>query len=109
MNKRTDDILNSLDGVTRASAPVYFYSKLRTRMERQLVPATEKGWALRPVYAIIALFVVLLINAAVLFRDSNVQTPSNLANASDTDSMQSLASEYRVNDAGSIYDLNQDK
>ena len=108
MAKRTEDILNSLDGIKRASAPDFFYSRLRARMERQLIPDNRSGWILRPVYAIIALFVILLINAAVLLKDSQ-ETNNSLASTTDTESMQSMAAEYRVNDAGSIYDLNQDK
>jgi hypothetical protein len=108
MTKRTENILNSLDGIQRAKAPDFFYSRLRARMERQLGPEKASGWVLRPVYAIIALFVVLLINAAVLLRDSNEPSP-NLASATDTETMQSMASEYRVNYVSSIYDLNQDK
>ena len=77
-------------------------------MDRELLPDTTSGWVLKPVYAIIALFVVLLINAAVLFRDTR-ETMNNLASNTDTETMQSMASEYRVNDGGSIYDLNQDK
>ena len=77
-------------------------------MENQLIPDNRSGWVLRPVYAIVALFVILLINAAVLLKDSQ-ETTISLASSTDTESMQSMASEYRVNDAGSIYDLNQDK
>lgn len=108
MAKRTEDILNSLDGIHRAKAPDFFYSRLRARIERQLLPDSTSGWVLRPVYAIIALFVVLLINAAVLFRD-NQEPSNNLASNTDTETMQSMAAEYRMNDGGSIYDLNQDK
>jgi hypothetical protein len=106
-NKRVDEILNSLNGVKRASVPDFFYTRLRVRMEKQLLPGNERGWALRPVYALIALFIVLLINAAVVFRSSD-NTETNLA-SNDAESVQSLAAEYRVTDAGNVYDLNQDK
>ncbi len=108
MEKRTEDILNSLDGIKRATAPDFFYSRLRARMEKQLISEKKSGWVLRPVYAMIALFVILLINAAVLLRD-NPESTSSLASTTDTESMQTMASEYRVNYVSSIYDLNQDK
>lgn len=107
-NKRVEEILNSLDGVKRASVPDFFYTRLRVRMENQLLPVQESSWALRPVYALLALFIVLLINAAVVFRGSNNTETTNLASV-DTESNQSLALEYRVTDAGTVYDLNQDK
>ncbi len=108
MEKRTEDILNSLDGIKRATAPDFFYSRLRARMEKRLIPEKTSGWVLRPVYAMIALFVILLINAAVLLRD-NPESASGLASTTDTESIQTMASEYRVNYVSSIYDLNQDK
>ena len=107
MNRRSEEILNSLDGVRRATAPDFFYSRLRARMEREILPSGKSGWALRPVYALIALFVVLLINAAIVFK-SSTNNENNIA-ATDTDSLQLLATEYRVSEAGSMYDLSQDR
>ena len=107
MNRRTEEILNSLEGIRRAKAPDFFYSRLHARMEREILPTGKNSWALRPVYALIALFVILLINAAIVFKNSN-NIDNNIA-ATDSDSLQLLATEYRVSEAGSMYDLSQDR
>ena len=110
MNKnRTEEILNSLDGIHRAMAPDFFYTRLKARLEKGTLPSAEKHWALRPIYAVIALVVVLLINAAVLFTQTGNSTSQEIATVSDSDNIQTLASEYSVTDAGSLYDLNQEK
>ena len=110
-NKKADEILNSLEGMKRATAPDFFYTRLRSRMEKEYEPLAKKQRVLRPAYAFAALLVVLLINVAVLFQNSrNSDTTDTTATATiDTDSIQALASEYSVTDAGSVYDLNLEK
>ena len=104
-NKKIEDILNSLDGVKRASAPDFFYTRLKAQMEKNL-PEPARPWVLRPVYALGALGVVLLVNAAVIINrnNSNEEIVSN-----DNDTIQSIAAEYNLNDVSSLYDLNDDK
>jgi hypothetical protein len=94
-NKKVDDILNSLDSVKRASAPDFFYTRLKARMEKRLEPVAQRPWILRPVFAFAALVIVVLINAAVIFQGQN----STETNGSDTDTYQSIAAEYNLNDS----------
>jgi len=75
-------------------------------MEKGLEPATKRPWVLRPVYALGALLVVLLVNAAVIITRNN--SGETLANT-DGDSLQSIAADYNLNDVSSLYDLNEDK
>lgn len=107
-NNTTEDILNSLDGVKRAAAPDFFYTRLVARMEKGLPVATNSGWRLKPVFVMAALLIVLAVNAVVfLQRQNNGDTVA----ATDTDEsfQQSIAAEYNLNDNNTIYDLNQDK
>jgi hypothetical protein len=106
-NKKVEDILRSLDGVQKAVAPDFFYTRLKARMEKGFEPVGSKSWALRPVYAMAALVVVVLVNAAVIFNGQNNTTEDTVA---DTDRFQSVAAEYALNDnSANLYDLNQDK
>ena len=105
-NKKTDEILNSLDGIMKATAPDFFYTRLKARMEKGYEPVGKKQGALRPVFAFAALAVVLLVNAAVILKkESGNEVISN----NDNDSLQSIAAEYRLNEVVSLYDLNQEK
>jgi hypothetical protein len=110
MNKdrknQIDDILGSLDGSQRATAPDFFYTRLKARMEKGLEPATKKPWMLRPAFAFTALIAVLLVNAAVILqKNDSGETITN-----DTETLQSIAAEYSLNDNNTIlFDINQDK
>jgi hypothetical protein len=95
-NKKVEEILGSLDGTRRASMPDFFYTRLKARMERGFEPAINKSWLFRPVYAITALAVVLLINAAVIFNGTN--TSADEASITEIETLQSYAAEYRLND-----------
>ena len=97
-HKKTEEILGSLDGLKRATAPDFFYTRLRARMEKELGKepnATRRPWVLRPVYAVIALLIVLLLNAAVIFQGN---AGEDTAVASEADTYQTIAAEYSIND-----------
>jgi hypothetical protein len=95
----------------KATAPDFFYTRLKARMLAQVDKGREaaKPALLRPAYAFAALIIVLLINVAVLFQNSNNNSDMTAATTIDTDSIQALASEYSVTDAGILYDLNLEK
>ncbi len=105
-NKKIEEILGSLDGAQKATAPDFFYTRLTAKMEKGLESATKKQWVLRPAFAVAALVVVLLINAAVILRGN--ERRENLA-SKDSETLQSIAAEYSLNDNSYVYDLNQDK
>lgn len=105
-NSKIEEILNSLDGVQKAAAPDFFYTRLKSRMEKELLqPQPVKKGILRPAFAFVALFLILLANAAVIFTRGN----ANETNSPDMD-LQSFAAEYRlIDNSVALYDLNQDR
>ena len=105
-NNQIEDILGSLDGNQRASVPDFFYTRLKAKMEKGNETVVHKSWILRPAYAMTALVVVLLINTAVVLNGNSTKGNNNV---SDTDTLQSIAAEYSLNDNNTLYDLNQDK
>ena len=103
---RIDEVLNSLDGVQRASAPDFFYTRLKARLEKRLPNNYKPKWVLRPVYIFSTLLLVIAINAFVFLRNQNVTS----ATADNNETVQqSIAAEYSLNDNNTVYDLNQDK
>ena len=74
-NNRIEELLSSLDGIKRAAAPDFFYTRLRARMEQGLTPKnTSRNWVLRPVYIVSALFLVLALNIFVLLKGQDETT-----------------------------------
>ena len=102
-NRNLEDILNSLDGSQRASAPDFFSTRLKARMEKGLNKDGQRSWVLRPVYALAGFALLLIVNAVVILQKDNVNSESNM----DTVSAQTIAAEYVLND-NSIYDLTQE-
>ncbi len=66
MSTRTDDILNSMNGMKRAEAPQQFYAGIRAKMARQSSAEIVTGFSWKPVFVSAALFVFLFINIAAL-------------------------------------------
>jgi hypothetical protein len=81
--KRVDEILNSLDGMQRAEASPYFYSKLRNRMQTSAMPR-PLAWRLA-----MALVVVALLNVFTL-KALHTNQPATDSSA------QELASDYSL-------------
>ncbi len=102
-NNKIENILGSLDGSPKATAPDFFYTRLKARMEKGLEPAVKKSWVLRPAFALTVLAAVVLINAAVILRGN-----ASKDTTTDSETLQSLAAEYSLNDNSYVYDLNQD-
>lgn len=109
--RNIEEILSSLDNTHRAEAPSFFYTRLKARMENETV--TRPTWLLRPAFALAALLLILLVNAFVIFRSNqsaDTEQTNTVASAlSETESMQSLASEFSLNaDNSTLLELNQD-
>lgn len=100
-NKRIDEIMGSLDNVQRATVPDFFYTRLKARMESELVAEPRSSGVFRPLYIFGVLVVVLAINAAVIFKGSASET-----SVPDSDTMQSIAAEYKIN-SNLTYEINQ--
>ncbi|PWK26489.1 hypothetical protein LV89_02334 [Arcicella aurantiaca] len=63
IENKLEQTLNSLNGIESAEPKPYFYSRLHARMERELLtPKTVWGWYFKPIYALSAVVIVLIIN-----------------------------------------------
>lgn len=106
INTKTEDILNSLDGVKQASPPDFFYTRLMARMEKNkslLLPAKKVFY---PVYILAVLIIVVLINGAIIYTGTG---KNSTVTDNDSEQLQSFAAEYNLGDVSSIYELNDEK
>ena len=106
INKKTEDILNSLDGIRRASAQPFLYTRVMARLSRNTTTGWERMASLisRPAVAFAAITLFLLINAAVVFHFSTTTTAST---AQDESAVVS-DNEYSLS-VSSLYDINPEQ
>lgn len=104
---RIEEILSSLDGVKRAPAPDFFYTRLKARMEKGFEPAVARKRVLYPAYALIAVVAVVLLNAVIMFSKNTSSSTDTALN--ETENLQSIAAEYNISDVSSLYDLNEER
>lgn len=105
-NNKEQRILNSLDGLKKAAAPDFFYTRLIGRMQNEQPEYTTR-WQLRPVILTISLSVVLLVNIMVLTQ-LNTKAPDkgtapSVTSASESNTVQSFANAYNLN-TESVYE-----
>jgi hypothetical protein len=108
-NSKSEEIINSIDGIKRATAPEFFYTRLKARMEKEILPSTRKSPVLRPVFIVYMLAVVLMLNAAVILSGKKSTSPVVASSNSETEALQSIAAEYNPTDFSSLYDLNENR
>jgi hypothetical protein len=92
-NKRTERVLGSLDGLQKAMAPDFFYTRLTGRMQREEEPVRKPFFLLRPVFITAALSVVLIINIFSLTQLNKKTTKQTNSPAT----IESFATAYNMN------------
>lgn len=108
-DNRIEEILSSLDGVKRAPAPDFFYTRLKARMEKGFGAAVTRKRVLYPAYALVAVVAVVLLNAAIMFSKNTSTAINDTALNTETENLQSIAAEYNPGDVSSLYDLNEER
>lgn len=101
--QRIDRILESLDGLQKASAPDFFYTRLSARMENEMLVKRKARFILRPAFVTAALSVVLILN--IIFLTQGNKQPVSSANDTPKGpaTIESFAKAYNL-DASSLYE-----
>lgn len=74
INKKIEDALHSIDNISKASPPPYFFTRLEARMlnEKNVWNKMSSFFA-RPAIAFACICLVIMINLAVIFTAVNSQ------------------------------------
>ena len=90
-SKRIEDVLGSLEGIQRAKAPDFLYTRLKSRMETEFDQGGPLGrWLTRPVLALTIAAIILIANATTVVKMWEQNTASN----KNIESGQVVAAEY---------------
>lgn len=99
-NRKIEKVMQSLDGIRKASPRPFFFTRLEARMQKQ-----KNGWEKlslflsKPVIAIACICLIIMINAAVILSSSNLnsandQQSNELATADEYNSVSAPLYEF---------------
>ena len=100
LERKIQDTLDSLDGISRAEPQPYFYTRLKARMQQNESSVWENigSFLSRPVVVVASLCMVLILNAFILFRNqddsSSLPVTSNEVLASDNEYVMASSSSF---------------
>lgn len=109
IHEQVDATLNSIDTISRAEMPPFFYTRLQAKLDKQPAPT---WWQLlfasltKPAFAVVtlSLFVVLNITAITITLKDKQQSST----LSESSTMQGFAQEYNLS-ISSIYNDKPDR
>lgn len=99
IEEKINSTLSSIDSISRAEAPSFFETRLKARMEKELLPDTLSwyGFATKPMFAIAMLAVFIALNFATINSlQKDKATTSNELGSTNEASVQSFAQEYNL-------------
>lgn len=102
--KDTEHILNSLEGLQKASPGTFFYTRVQARLQKEEtgIWSNLAGYITRPAVALVTLGLIFLLNAAAFFYEREVSAAAD-------QSEQTVNEEYNTTlAANSYYDENND-
>jgi hypothetical protein len=95
-----DDVLQSIEGIHRAEAPCFFYTRLMGRMQ---APVTAGAvWIRKPVFSFATLLILLVLNITAISHFLGKEQPAAVAQSG----IQGFASEYGLDGSSSYQDKN---
>lgn len=94
--------MSSLDGLSKAGAPDFFYTRLIGRMQQE--PEPKQGFILKPYFITAALSVLFLVNILSFFALSGgAKEPVNELKKDGPATIESFARAYGMN-TESVYE-----
>jgi hypothetical protein len=92
--------LQSIDGISRADMPPFFYTRLQARLDKRAVPS-GRFWMIvsKPAVSLVTLSLLVVLNVAAI---SYYVKSSQKTTLQETTGIQKFAQEYDL-DATSVY------
>jgi hypothetical protein len=95
--KRTEEILSSFDGLRRAPAPDFFYTRLLGKMQQQLPEKRAPKLVVRPVFLSACLLLTIAVNVFFLFNNNNIKQQPAKTGMQQQTGIDAFASDYHLN------------
>jgi hypothetical protein len=93
-SRRIDEVMESLEGIQRAKAPDFMYTRLKAKMEKEFDQGGLLGrWLTKPVLALSIAAFILIINATTVLK---MWEQGTSAGTTGSESAQVVAADYPV-------------
>ena len=93
---RAEQVLHSLQGIQKAVAPDFFYTRLMGKMQNSLTPEKKPIFLLRPVFIMAMLFVVFILNIVSLTRINRHTPDKAVVTNENSGTLESFAKAYNL-------------
>ncbi len=97
---QTDKILQSLNGISKLKAPDFFYTRLQSRMEKELLASPAFPLLLRPAFLNTCLALVFVVNLVTLASGNKDVEQVKKQEAP----IERFATEYNMGTADQLYE-----
>ena len=92
-SRRIDEVMESLEGIQRAKAPDFMYTRLKATMEKEFDQGGPLGrWLTKPVLALSIAAIILIANATTVLKMWEQSTSAG----NTSESAQVVAADYPV-------------
>ncbi len=98
-HNKAESILESLQGLRKAEAPDFFYTRLLGRMQNEMEPVRKPFLLLRPAFITAALSVVLVVNIFSIMKLDKLPATKAAVQQDKPASIESFAEAYNMNSA----------
>ena len=95
--EKEERIMNSLNGIRKATAPDFFYTRLTGRMQREAQPGKINFFLLHPAFITSSLLIILVINIISLGRLSSQPEQLDTVKTDKPATIESFAEAYNLN------------
>ena len=110
IEKQVAETLASLDGISRATANPFLYTRIKAAMEAEESSFWSRtaSFMTRPIVAVATVLVILLMNSLIFINNQDSRSNSNMASQ---DEDQVLSREYSVASINeeNLYTLNEEQ
>lgn len=81
LNRKIEKVMESLDGIEKASPKPFFFTRLEARMQKEKSKwETLSSFVGRPLVAFACICLIIIINAAVIFSTTHVKATADQSN-----------------------------
>ena len=100
---RAERILGSLDGLQKAAAPDFFYTRLIGKMQQEIEVKQKPFFLLRPAFITTALVLLFVVNIFSLTQLNKKQEQKTAIRSAKPATIESFAAAYNM-ETGSVYE-----